>query len=71
MKKSEKRVYESRKKAAAKWDKENSRSITLKCYYKSDADILGKLDEVGNRQTYIKSLIRADIARQDEPTETD
>lgn len=63
MENQEKKVYESRKKAGAKWDKENSRSITLKCYYKKDMDILEKLDTVDNRQSYIKGLIRQDIQR--------
>lgn len=29
----------------------------------TDADILKRLEEVGNKQGYIKSLIRADIER--------
>lgn len=63
MENTKKKTYESRKKAGAKWDKENSKSITLKCYYKKDMDILEKLDTVGNRQSYIKGLIRTDIQR--------
>ena len=59
-----KNIYESQRKAAAKWDKKNSRSITLKCYYKTDMDILNKLQSVDNRQSYIKELIRADIAER-------
>lgn len=66
MENTEKKVYESRKKAGAKWDKENSKSITLKCYYKKDMDILEKLDTVDNRQSYIKGLIRQDIQRNNQ-----
>ena len=45
----------------AKYDKEHCRKILLKLNKKHDADILKKLDEVGNKQGYIKSLIRADL----------
>ena len=45
----------------AKYDKANTRSITMKLNMGTDADILKRLEEVGNVQGYIKSLIRADI----------
>lgn len=52
---------EAQKRASAKYDKANTRSVLLKFNTTSDADILTMLDEVENRQGYIKSLIRNDI----------
>ncbi len=34
----------------------------MKLMHSTDADILAKLESVGNKQGYIKALIRADIA---------
>lgn len=48
-------------KAQKKYDKENTRQIALKLNLKTDADVLQKLDEVDNKQGYIKNLIRTDI----------
>ena len=52
---------EAQRKASAKYDKEHTRAILFKFNKTNDADILAKLDEVGNKQGYIKSLIRGDI----------
>ena len=40
-----------------------TKQIRMKLNIKSDADILAKLDEVDNKQGYIKELIRKDIKR--------
>ena len=45
-----------------KYDKTNTTQIRMKLNVKTDADILEKLESVGNKQGYIKTLIRADIA---------
>lgn len=45
------------------YSKENTRQIKFSFSLQYDADILEKLDSVPNKQGYIKSLIRADIAR--------
>ena len=45
-----------------KYDAEHTKQIRLKLNIEYDADILQKLEEVGNKQGYIKTLIRADIA---------
>ena len=45
------------------YDRGHTRRIGLKLNTRTDADILQKLDESGNFQGYIKSLIRADIAK--------
>lgn len=56
----------ARKAATRRYDEKNTRQIMLKLNLKTDADILEKLDSVENRQGYIKSLIRDDIARESE-----
>lgn len=53
---------ESQKRASAKYDQNNTRQIKLKLNIRTDADILEKLDSVENKQTYIKELIRKDMA---------
>ncbi len=54
---------EAGKRASVKYNKERTVLITVRLVYTTDADILAQLDAVGNKQGYIKSLIRADIAR--------
>lgn len=57
---------EAQRKASAKYDKEHTKSILFKFNTTSDADILAKLDEVGNKQGYIKELIRNNICGKGE-----
>ena len=52
-----------------RYDKENTKSIKFKFNKKTDADILDRFQKVGNKQGYIKRLIRADIARNEAPLE--
>lgn len=52
---------ESQRKANRKYDKNNTKQLMLKLNLKTDKDILDKLNSVGNKQGYIKSLIRKDI----------
>ena len=54
---------EAQKRAVAKYDKANRTSQIIKLNHKTDADILTHLETVGNKQGYIKALIRADMAR--------
>ena len=56
-------VSEAQKKAMAKYDNANTKQIKMKLNTTTDADILAKLEEVGNIQGYIKQLIRADISK--------
>lgn len=51
----------AQKKASEKYDKNNTKSVFFKFNTTTDADILAKLDEVGNKQGYIKELIRENI----------
>lgn len=44
-----------------RYDKENTKQVILKLNVKTDADILEKLQQVENKQGYIKELIRKDL----------
>lgn len=50
------------------YDKANCRRINLKLNYRTDADIISKLESVDNIQGYLKQLIRQDMAKQQEKT---
>ena len=54
-------------KASAKYDKANTKSIFLKLNIKTDADVLQYLETVGNKQGYIKELIRKDMNGSEAP----
>lgn len=56
-------ISESQKKANKKYDENNTKQIKLKLNLKTDKDILDKLNNVGNKQGYIKKLIRDDIKK--------
>ena len=59
-------VSEAQKRATAKYDAINTKQLKLKLNLTTDKDILAKLDEVDNKQGYIKGLIRADIKKAGE-----
>lgn len=48
-------------KANNKFNKANTRMVSLRLNYKTDADIIEKLDSVESKMGYIKSLIRKDL----------
>ena len=54
-------LYESQKKAQAKYVKTHTKTITIRFNLRGDRDILDKLESTGNMQGYIKNLIRNDI----------
>ena len=56
-----KMATEAQKKATARYDAKNTKAVKLKLNKATDADILEKLESVGNKQGYIKDLIRKDI----------
>lgn len=56
-------VTEAQKKAAMKYDAANTVQVKLKLNVKTDADILERLDQVENKQGYIKMLIRKDATK--------
>lgn len=58
-------VSDAQRKANAKYEREKTRSIKIKLTKSTDADILAKLDAVGNKQGYIKKLIRDDLKKEE------
>ena len=48
-------------KAQAKYDRQNTKQVILKLNIYTDADILTMLSETGNKQGYIKELVRQDM----------
>ena len=54
---------EAQKRATLKYDEKYAKQVALKLNTKTDADIFCRLDEVGNKQGYIKQLIRDDIKK--------
>lgn len=54
---------EAERLAKIKYDKANTVQIKMKLNKNTDADILAQLEKQGNKQGYIKALIRADISK--------
>lgn len=54
---------ESAKKSLLKYQKANIQQVKFNFHRQYDADILSFLDSLPNKQGYVKSLIRADMAR--------
>ena len=54
---------ENAKKALKKYEAANTVQIKLKLNRRTDADVLQRLADVGNKQGYIKALIREDIGQ--------
>lgn len=52
---------EALKRAVQKYDKANTIQIHLKLNLGTDKDIINKLNQVDNKQGYIKDLIRVDM----------
>lgn len=56
---------DAQKRASAKYDAANTVQIKLKLNRTTDADVLHRLEMIDNKQGYIKSLIRRDIAEKE------
>lgn len=54
-------VSDAQKRAQDKYDKAMTKQIKLKLNIRTDSDVIARLDEVDNKQGYIKELIRKDI----------
>lgn len=54
---------EAHKRAQIKYNKANTRQVTLRLNKRTEADIIEWLEQMGNKQGYIKRLIRDDMAR--------
>ena len=52
---------ESAKRAKERYDKATAKQMLFRFNEKTDADIIEKLEEVDNKQGYIKQLIRDDM----------
>lgn len=63
--KQNKKVYDH------EWQKNNMRQVRFVLNVRTDADIIERLDMSGNVRGYLKSLIRADIARNPSPASAD
>ena len=57
-------------KAQAKYDQANTKKVLFKFNLNTDKDILERLEKVGNKQGYVKRLIREDIEREMEEDAT-
>lgn len=55
---------EAQKRASARYDKTHTVNQVIKLNLKTDADIIARLQGMGNKQGYIKRLIREDMARE-------
>lgn len=58
-----KKTSEAQRAASYKYDKNNTKRISLKLNLSTDSDILSKLESEKNVQGYIKKLIRSDILK--------
>ena len=56
----------AQKRAKAKYDKANTVQVKLKLNRKTDKEIIEALECSGNKQGYIKELIRADLKKKSE-----
>jgi hypothetical protein len=56
------KTTEAQARATKKYQKANTRMFTLRLNLNTDMDIINKLEQVENKQGYIKQLIRTDIA---------
>ena len=52
---------EAKIRANNKFNKANTRMVSLRLNYNTDADIIKRLDEVDSKMGYIKELIRKDM----------
>ena len=64
MKKVEQMTTDARKRANAKYDAANTKRITVKLNFNTDADILTWLEQHDKAQTAIKAAIREQIKRE-------
>lgn len=60
------RSKEAMARAKKKYDQAHCKCIGLKLHKDRDADILAKLESLENKQGWIKDVMRAEIAREQE-----
>ena len=54
---------QAQKRASIKYDALNTTRLYVRLNNKTDADILEHLDQIENKQGYVKNLIRKDMKR--------
>ena len=57
-------VSSAKIRAQKKYDKTHTRTYVLKLNTNSDSDVIGKFEEVKNRQGYIKELVRSSLRNE-------
>lgn len=57
--------------AKKRYDKKTAKMVSLKFNIKTDADILTRLNQVGNKQGYIKRLIRDEMGADTDSASAD
>lgn len=57
-------ITEANKRASKKYNEKNTTMLSLRLNKKTDADILQRLEKIGNKQGYIKELMRKEIKEQ-------
>lgn len=57
---------EALRRAQMKYDNANTKKVFMKLNKTTDADIISRLETVGNVQGYLKALIRQDIEKNEE-----
>ena len=57
---------EAQRRAVRRYDDKNTVQIKIKLNHNTDAELIEKLKSVGNKQGYIKNLIKQDI-KNDRP----
>lgn len=60
------KTSDAQKKAVAKYNKSKTTQFNMTLNNQYDADILKRLQEVPNKQGYVKDLIRKDIKENEE-----
>lgn len=58
-----KAAAEKQRQAQKKWKQEQTTALNVRLSFSSDADIIEKLNSVKSKSSYIKALIRADLAK--------
>lgn len=58
-------ISEAKRRTNAKFDKENTKKITMKLNIHTDADLIEHLAKQENVQGYLKKLIREDMRRNE------
>lgn len=56
-------MNDARRRAQYKYNKANTKQVTLRLNRRTESDIIERLEGLDNKQGYIKALIRADAEK--------